>query len=246
MNERRAQIHTEHKPPKTRRCELLTMARSSAYYVPEPVSEEDLVLMRLIDEIHLRLPFYGSRRMRDELQEHGRYCQSQAYPTPDAVDGLEGAVSAPANEPTRQGAQDISVPAQGPLYRACGPGLGDRHLLFADGQGVHVSGGHHGLAVAQGPDNVFVECLWRSVKYEDVYLHAYETPAELRAGLTRYFEFYNTRRRHSALHRRTPDAVYFEQATPQLAARNPWKILLNRPSKFRGPFLPTVPIMGSR
>jgi len=71
MNERRVQIHTEHKLPKTRRCELLTMARSSAYYVPEPVSEEDLVLMRLIDEIHLRLPFYGSRRMRDELQEHG-------------------------------------------------------------------------------------------------------------------------------------------------------------------------------
>ena len=42
-------------------------------------------------------------------------------------------------------------------------------------------------------DNVFVERLWRSVKYEDVYLHAYETPAELRAGLMRYFKFYNTR-----------------------------------------------------
>ncbi len=52
-------------------------------------------------------------------------------------------------------------------------------------------------------DNVFVERLWRSVKYEDVYLRAYETPAELRAGLTRYFAFYNTRRRHSALDRRT-------------------------------------------
>jgi putative transposase len=40
-------------------------------------------------------------------------------------------------------------------------------------------------------DNVFVERLWRSVKYEDVYLRAYETPSELRAGLARYFEFYN-------------------------------------------------------
>ena len=67
-------------------------------------------------------------------------------------------------------------------------------------------------------DNVFVERLWRSVKYEDVYLRAYETPGELRAGLGRYFEFYNTKRRHSALDRRTPDAVYFEQATPELAA----------------------------
>ena len=67
-------------------------------------------------------------------------------------------------------------------------------------------------------DNVFVERLWRSVKYEDIYLHADETPAELRAGLMRYFKFYNTRRRHSALDRRTPDAVYFDLATTVLAA----------------------------
>ena len=67
-------------------------------------------------------------------------------------------------------------------------------------------------------DNVFVERLWRSVKYEDVYLRAYETPAELRAGLARYSEFYNSRRRHSALGRRTPDAVYYNRATPEMAA----------------------------
>lgn len=59
-------------------------------------------------------------------------------------------------------------------------------------------------------DNVFVERLWRSVKYEDVYLRAYETPRQLREGLTRYFNFYNTERRHSALDGQTPDAVYFE------------------------------------
>jgi putative transposase len=51
------------------------------------------------------------------------------------------------------------------------------------------------------------------VKYEDLNLHAYETPTELRAGAGQYFEFYNVRRRHSALDRRTPDAVYSEQAT---------------------------------
>jgi putative transposase len=80
----------------------------------------------------------------------------------------------------------------------------------------------HGVAVSMDGkdrwvDNVFVErplC----VKYEDVYLRAYETPTELRAGPARYFEFYNTRRRHGALDRRTPDAVYFEQANPELAA----------------------------
>ena len=67
-------------------------------------------------------------------------------------------------------------------------------------------------------DNVFVERLWRSVKYEDLYLRAYETPAQLRAGLGKYFEFYNTKRRHSALDRRTPDAVYYDQANVKLAA----------------------------
>ena len=60
--------------------------------------------------------------------------------------------------------------------------------------------------------------VWRSVKYEDVYLRAYETPTELRTGLARYFGFYNTKRRHSALDRRTPDAVYFDQAHRDLAA----------------------------
>lgn len=67
-------------------------------------------------------------------------------------------------------------------------------------------------------DNVFVERLWRSVKYEDIYLRAYETPVALRAGLTRYFDFYNTRRRHHALDRRTSDVVYFEQTVDNLAA----------------------------
>jgi putative transposase len=59
-------------------------------------------------------------------------------------------------------------------------------------------------------DNVFVERLWKSVKYEEVYLHAYDTVSAARAGLSRYFQFYNTRRPHTALDRRTPDAVYFE------------------------------------
>ena len=60
--------------------------------------------------------------------------------------------------------------------------------------------------------------LWRSVKYEDVYLHAYETPASLRAGLTCYFQFYNGRRRHSSLGRRTPDVVYFDATSFGTAA----------------------------
>ncbi len=57
MNERRAQIQQTHALAKTRRCELLAVARSTAYYQPEAVSEEDWRLMRLIDEIHLQYPF---------------------------------------------------------------------------------------------------------------------------------------------------------------------------------------------
>ena len=57
-------------------------------------------------------------------------------------------------------------------------------------------------------DNIFVERLWRNVKYEDVYLKGYATMGELHAGLTRYFAFYNGERPHKGLNYRTPDAVY--------------------------------------
>jgi putative transposase len=58
-------------------------------------------------------------------------------------------------------------------------------------------------------DNVFVERLWRSVKYEEVYLKAYDSVAEARASLGRYFTFYNTKRPHQGLDGRTPDQAYF-------------------------------------
>lgn len=59
-------------------------------------------------------------------------------------------------------------------------------------------------------DNVFVERLWRSVKYEEVYLHAYDSVFEARASLGRYLDFYNRRRPHSSLDARTPDEAYFD------------------------------------
>jgi putative transposase len=66
-------------------------------------------------------------------------------------------------------------------------------------------------------DNVFVERLWRSVKYEEVYLHAYETVSDVRAGLTRYFTFFNERRPHQALGSLTPDVMYFQDASKHTA-----------------------------
>ncbi|MEG3089804.1 IS3 family transposase [Sphingomonas sp. PB4P5] len=67
-------------------------------------------------------------------------------------------------------------------------------------------------------DNVFVERLWRSVKYEEVYLRAYDSVAEARMSLGRYFDFYNRVRPHSALGRQTPDQAYFNQAPLAQAA----------------------------
>lgn len=67
-------------------------------------------------------------------------------------------------------------------------------------------------------DNVFVERLWRSVKYEEVYLHAYDTVSDSRTGIGRYFDLYNRRRPHSSLGRKTPDDVYFSQQPLTLAA----------------------------
>ncbi len=281
MSERRAKIHAEHALPKTRRCELLDVARSTAYYRPEPFSEEDRMLMRLIDEIHLQWPFYGSRRIRDELQSGGHSVNRKR------VQRLMRQMGLRALYPRRRTSQpgkghkiypyllrDVSVEranqvwasdicyipmAKGFMYLVAIMDWHSRRVLswrvsntldtefciealeealrrfgapeiFNTDQGAQfTSEAFTGVLKDNGVDismdgkgrwvdNVFVERLWRSVKYEDVYLRAYETPTELRAGLGRYFEFYNTRRRHSALDRRTPDAVYFDQAVPQLAA----------------------------
>ncbi len=281
MSERREKIHTEHELTKTRRCELLDVARSSAYYHPEPVSEADLALMRLIDEIHLQWPFYGSRRTRDELEDRGHKVNRKR------VQRLMRLMDLRALYPRRRTSQpgkghkiypyllrDLSIEranqawatdicylpmAKGFMYLVAIMDWHSRRVLswrvsntldtdfciealeealqrfgapeiFNTDQGSQLTYDaftgvlkDHGIAICMDGkgrwiDNVFVERLWRSVKYEDVYLRAYETPTELRAGLARYFTFYNARRRHSTLDRRTPDAVYYEQVTPELAA----------------------------
>lgn len=77
----------------------------------------------------------------------------------------------------------------------------------------------HGIAISMDGkgcwrDNVFIERLWKSVKYEEVYLHAYDSVSHARTRLARYLDFYNRRRPHTALDRLTPDQVYFNQPLP--------------------------------
>ncbi len=116
----------------------------------------------------------------------------------EALDEALKRVAAPDIFNTGQGAQFVSEEFTDVLKEH---GID----ISADGRGRWVN-------------NVFVERLWRSVEYEDVCLRACETPVELRAGLGRYFELYNAGRRHSALGRRTPYAVYFEQANHEMVA----------------------------
>jgi putative transposase len=81
----------------------------------------------------------------------------------------------------------------------------------------------HGVAISMDGrgawrDNVFVERLWRSVKYEEVYLRAYDSVSEARSSIGRYLAFYNHRRPHSSLDRRTPDEAYFTPSPLAAAA----------------------------
>jgi putative transposase len=82
------------------------------------------------------------------------------------------------------------------------------------GRGIRISMDGKGRWV----DNVFVERLWRSLKNQEVYLRAYESVANARAYIDRYFRFYNKQRRHQSLARRTPDSVYYEFADQRRAA----------------------------
>lgn len=77
--------------------------------------------------------------------------------------------------------------------------------IFLDA-GSRISMDHRGRAY----DNIFVERLWRTVKYEDVYLNEYETPRDARIGINRYLRFYNSERPHSSIQYQTPEAVYYQ------------------------------------
>ena len=126
MSERRARIHEGHALSKTRPCKLLAVARSTAYYRPEPLDEEDLALMRLIDEIHLQYPFYGSRRVRDELQDRGHNVNRKRVQRLLRHMGLQALYPRRRTSQPGKGHKIYPYLLRGAGQRASEPGLGGR------------------------------------------------------------------------------------------------------------------------
>ena len=228
--------------------------------------------MRRLDELHLRWPFYGSRKLRRELVKEGHEVGRRHVVTLMRKMGIEVIyrklrTSIPAREatiypylltglaierPNQVWSTDITyLPmAHGFLYLTaildvfsrkvlawrlsntmssdfCVEALEEAIAKFGAPEIFNTDQGSQftseawikvlkdaNVAISMDGkgrwiDNVFIERLWRSVKYEEVYLHAYTGGTEAKKGLTAYFSFYNARRSHQRLDYRTPDDVYF-------------------------------------
>ncbi len=254
-----------------RQCEVLRVNRSSVYYEPTATDPEELGLMRRIDELHLKCPFYGSRRLAQELGTAKDGVNRKRVQRLMRLMGIEGVAPKPkTSEPAPEHevypyllrnikvcrsnqvwATDITyIPmAHGFLYLVAIMDWYSRRVLawrlsntldssscvealveaigsfgtpeiFNTDQGAQFTSEpftsalkDRGIKVSMDGkgrwvDNVFIERLWRSLKYEEVYLHAYEDASEARLGIGRYMDFYNHDRPHQALGYQTPDSFY--------------------------------------
>jgi putative transposase len=264
-------IDRQHKLPLTRQSEILDLSRSSLYYQAALVSERDLKLMRLLDELHMKYPFMGSRRLRNELRDRGHEVGRQHVRTLMQKLGISALYQKPrlsAPHPdhkiypyllrdleiTQSNAvwcTDITyIPmARGFCYLVaimdwasrrvlawrlsntldtsfCKEALEEAILRFGKPEIFNTDQGSqftsddftrvlldNGIKISMDGkgrwmDNVFIERLWRSVKYDEVYLKSYSSIAEARQGIGDYFSLYNFRR-HQGLDDRTPDEVYW-------------------------------------
>ena len=265
-------IDRSHELPVTRQCRILRLARSTAYYQPEPVSATDLALMRRIDELHLDFPFAGARMLRDMLKREGHAVGRKHVGTLMKKMGIEALYRKPnlsrrhakhpvypyllrdlqINRSNQVWATDITyIPMRrGFVYLIAVIDWHSRRVLswrlsntmttdfcldavreaiarygtpeiFNTDQGSQFTSAEftgllkeHGVRISMDGkgcwrDNVFVERLWKSVKYEEVYLKAYDSVSDAKVHLGRYFDFYNTRRPHQSLDGKTPDEIYF-------------------------------------
>lgn len=266
-------IDRTHELPVARQCEILKLARSTAYYQPQPISMGDLDLMRRIDELHLEMPYAGARMMSRLLKREGKPVGRKRVKTLMRRMGIEALYRKPNTSkphpehkiypyllrnlevarPNHAWAADITyIPMKrGFVYLFAVLDWASRRVLswrlsntmttdfcleavqeaidrygkpeiFNTDQGSQFTSQEftgllkeNGIAISMDGkgcwrDNVFVERLWRSVKYEEVYLHAYDTVSAAKAGLQRYFMRYNQIRPHSSLDGKTPDEFYYE------------------------------------
>jgi putative transposase len=274
-------IDRAHDLPITKQAKALNISRGSVYYLPRPVPEADLAIMRRLDRLHLEFPFAGSRMLRGLLAAEGSKIGRRHVKTLMRRMGIEALYRRPrttrpepghkiypyllrgieVTRPNQVWAMDITyIPMErGFVYLAvvldwfsrrvlswsvsitmeaafCVETLEDalaRHgkpEIFNTDQGSQFTGAaftgvliKNGIAISMDGkgawrDNVFVERLWRSVKYEEVYLKAYDTASEARASIGRYLDFYNRRRPHSSLDGTTPDHAYFNPLPLRVAA----------------------------
>jgi putative transposase len=274
-------IDRQHDLPIAKQAEVLCISRGSVYYLPRPVPETDLAIMRRIDRLHLEFPFAGSRMLKGLLAAEGCKIGRRHVKTLMRRMGIEALYRRPrttkpepghkiypyllrgieVTRPNQVWAMDITyIPMErGFVYLAvvldwfsrrvlswsvsitmeaafCVETLEDalaRHgkpEIFNTDQGSQFTGAaftgvliKNAIAISMDGkgawrDNVFVERLWRSVKYEEVYLRAYDTASEARASIGRYLDFYNRRRPHSSLDDSTPDNAYFTSLPLRMAA----------------------------
>jgi putative transposase len=257
--------------PVVQQCELLGLNRSSLYYQAVVPGAEELILMRLIDELHLKLPFAGSRRMVSELAARGYVVNRKRVQRLMGVMGIEAICPKPGSsrpnpkhkiypyllkdltidKPNQVWAADITyLPmSRGFAYLVAIMDVYSRKILawqlsnsldlrfclealdeaitrygtpeiFNTDQGAQFTSEpftatllKHGIRISmdskgRGKDNVFIERFWRTLKYEEVYLHAYTDLNDARHHLHAYMNYYNTQRTHSSLAHQTPETVY--------------------------------------
>ena len=255
-----------------RQCALLGLPRSSCYYRPiEGECDENLRLMRQIDELYLQRPFFGSPRMTDWLQDLGWKVNEKRVARLMQVMGLQAVLPGPhtsrphpehrvypyllrgmkVRAPDQVWCADITyVPMpRGFMYLVAVMDWFSRYVLawqlsntlesgfcisaleqaltggvpeiFNTDQGAQFTSEAFvgrlqtsGIRVSmdgrgRAADNIFIERLWRSVKYEEVYLRDYADGMDAHQGLGAYLRMYNTERRHQGLGKRTPAEVYF-------------------------------------
>ena len=265
-------IDRTHDLPVTRQCQILKLARSTAYYTPQPTSDSDLLLMRRIDELHLEHPFAGSRMLRDMLKLEGHQIGRKRVSRLMKKMGIEALYRKPnlsrrheahpiyryllrnvkIDRPNQVWATDITyIPMRrGFVYLIavidwysrkvlswrlsntmttdfCLDAVRDaisrygRPEIFNTDQGSQFTSHEFTQLLKDNEirismdgkgcwrDNVFVERLWKSVKYEEVYLKAYDSVSAAKANLGVYLNFFNARRPHQSLDGKTPDTIYY-------------------------------------